>query len=361
MRRARAGRGARISPAHQRLPMNHRKIAIVYGRVDPSAPADETDVLVQVNAVRAALHALGHETFDVPMTLDLGVTAAVLKAAGPLIAFNLAETIEGKGSLIHLAPSLLDTLGIPYTGAPCEAILLTSHKVLAKRTLAAGGIATPAWAAAAEALDAAPGFPAPWIVKSVWEHASIGLEDSSVAGSAEELAAEISRRAEREPIENLFVESFIDGREFNLALLGGEREPESLPPAEIRFVGFPRSKPRMVGYRAKWVEGSFEYGATPRAFDFPGEDDELLRELAKVSRDCWRLFGLRGYARVDFRVDPAGRPWVLEVNTNPCLAPDAGFMAAAGRAGLTIEDVVQKIVSAATRVNAGSQLEGRHA
>jgi len=341
--------------------MSHQKIAIVYGRVDPSASADETDVLVQVNTVREALHALGHETFDVPMTLDLGVTAAVLKAAGPLIAFNLAETIEGKGSLIHLAPSLLDTLGIPYTGAPCEAILLTSHKVLAKRTLTAGGIATPPWAAAAEVLDSGPDFPAPWIVKSVWEHASIGLEDSSVAGSAKDLAAEIRRRVQREAIENLFVESFIDGREFNLALLGGEKEPESLPPAEIRFVGYPRNKPRMVGYRAKWVEGSFEYGATPRAFDFPAEDDGLVRELVRLSRDCWRLFGLRGYARVDFRVDRAGRPWILEVNTNPCLAPDAGFMAAAGRAGLTTGDVVERIVSAATRVNAGNQLEERHA
>jgi D-alanine-D-alanine ligase len=341
--------------------MNHRKIAIVYGRVDPSAPADEADVLVQVNTVRAALHALGHETFDVPISLDLGVTAAVLKAAGPLVAFNLAETIEGKGSLIHLAPSLLDTLGIPYTGAPCEAILLTSHKVLAKRSLVAGGMATPPWAAAAEALDAGPAFPPPWIVKSVWEHASIGLEDSSVVGSAEDLGAEIRRRAERESMENLFVESFIDGREFNLALLGGEKEPESLPPAEIQFVGYPRSKPRMVGYKAKWEEGSFEYAATPRVFDFPAEDDELVRTLVRLSRDCWRLFGLRGYARVDFRVDPAGRPWILEVNTNPCLAPDAGFMAAAGRAGMTTEDVVGRIVSAATRVNAGKQAEERHA
>ena len=341
--------------------MSRRKIAIVYGRVDPSAPLDETDVLVQVETVRKALHALDHETFDVPMTLDLGVTAAVLKAAGPVIAFNLAETIEGKGSLIHLAPSLLDTLGIPYTGAPCEAILLTSHKVLAKRTLAAGGIATPPWAAAAEVLDSAPGFPPPWIVKSAWEHASIGLEDSSVAGSADDLAAEIRRRTKREPVENLFVESFIDGREFNLALLAGEKEPHNLPPAEIRFVGYPDGKPRMVGYRAKWVEGSFEYGATPRAFDFPARDNGLIDELVRLSRACWRLFGLRGYARVDFRVDPAGRPWVLEVNTNPCLAPDAGFMAAAGRAGLTTRDVVERILSAATPVNAGKQLEERHA
>jgi len=327
--------------------MNGSRIAIVYGKVDASAPADEKDVLVQVDAVRAALHALGHQTMDVPVTLDLGVTAAVLRAAGPVIAFNLAETIDGKGSLIHLAPSLLDALGIPYTGAPCEAIVLTSHKLLGKRCLAAAGISTPPWTTGAEARGAGPGFPPPWIVKSVWEHASIGMEDSSVAGSRDELAAELERRATREGIDGLFVERFIEGREFNLALLSGDDGPQNLPPAEIQFVDYPSGKPRMVGYRAKWDEGSFEFGRTPREFDFPRQDAPLLEELATLSRECWRLFDLRGYARVDFRVDASGRPWILEVNTNPCLSPDAGFMAAAARAGMSLQDVVSRIVGEA--------------
>ena len=331
--------------------MSLPKIALVYGRVDPFAPADEADVLVQVHAVRTALRALGHATIDVPLSLDLGVAAAVLKTAGPVIAFNLAETIDGKGSLIQLAPTLLESLRIPYTGAPCEAILLTSHKLLGKKTLEAGGIATPPWAPAAAALDGKVPFRAPWIVKSVWEHASIGLEDSAVAYSESDLSREISRRAERESIEHLFVEAYVEGREFNLAFLSGPGEPQSLPPAEILFVGYPEGKPRMVGYRAKWDEASFEYGSTPRRFDFPPEDTKLVERLVAVSRDCWRLFGLKGYARVDFRVDTEGRPWVLEINTNPCISADAGFMAAAGRAGLTLEEVVRRIVADATRPN----------
>jgi D-alanine-D-alanine ligase len=327
--------------------MSQKKVAIIYGRVDSSAAADEQDVLVQVRTVRAALQALGHEAFDVPLTLDLGVAAAVLKAAAPLIAFNLAETIDGKGSLIHLAPSLLDSLGIPYTGAPSEAILLTSHKLLAKRSLAAGAIATPAWATAEEALAGEVDFDVPWIVKSIWEHASIGMEDSAVVRSREELAVELKRRSPREKGSSLFVEQYIDGREFNCALLCGAEpaEPQSLPPAEISFVGYPEGKPRVVGYKAKWVEDSFEYGSTPRRFEFPQEDVPLLGEMRMLSMQCWHHFGLRGYARVDFRVDAAGRPWVLEINTNPCLSLDAGFMAAAGQAGLSIVDVVQRIVS----------------
>ena len=185
----------------------------------------------------------------------------------------------------------------------------------------------------------------------MWEHASLGLEDGSVAFTRESLAAEIARRVRTERIEHLFVEAYVEGREFNLALLGGAADgsPQNLPPAEIQFVGFPDGKPKMVGYRAKWDEASYEYGNTPRRFDFPPGDDELIGSLIRVSRECWTAFGLRGYARVDFRVDAAGRPWVLEINTNPCISPDAGFMAAAGRAGLSIEDVVRRILAEATR------------
>ncbi len=349
MRRARKGCGALFCGTVPAAPMTPAKIALVYGRVDASAPADEKDVLVQVDAVRTALRALGHATIDVPLSLDLAAAAAVLSSAGPVIAFNLAETIEGKGSLIQLAPTLLESLRIPYTGAPCEAIVLTSHKLLGKRTLEAGGIPTPPWASASDALQGKVPGGAPWIVKSVWEHASIGLEDSAVAHAEPDLVREIHRRAESESIEHLFVEAYVEGREFNLAILGEAGEPQSLPPAEIQFVDYPEGKPRMVGYRAKWDEGSFEYGRTPRRFDFPPEDSGLLARLTTISRDCWRLFGLKGYARVDFRVDAAARPWVLEINTNPCLSPDAGFMAAADRAGLSLQDVVQRLVADAAR------------
>jgi len=301
--------------------------------------------------VRGALEALGYATMVLPIGLNLQEAAAALTAASPALAFNLAESIDGRGSYIHLVPTLLDSMGIPYTGATCEAMLLTSHKLLGKRVLEAAGIPTPAWLPAAQAASAAPSFPPPWIVKSVWEHASVGLEDSSVVSTPGQLDQEIHRRAKRERVEHLFVEAFVDGREFNLALLGGARdgEPQNLPPAEIQFLGYPEGKPRMVGYRAKWQEGSYEFDHTPRTFDFPAEDAALLQALVDTSRACWKAFDLRGYARVDFRVDGSGRPWVLEVNTNPCISPDAGFMAAAGRAGLTITDVVRRIVADATR------------
>ena len=112
--------------------------------------------------------------------------------------------------------------------------------------------------------------------------------------------------------------------------------PQVLPPAEIDFGDFPPDKPRIVGYQAKWDDESFEYHHTPRRFEFPSTDRALLAELSRLAADCWHQFGLRGYVRVDFRVDRDGRPWILEVNSNPCLSLDAGFAAAVQRAGITV-------------------------
>jgi len=323
-------------------------VAIVYGRVAEDAPEDEKDVLAQAQEVREALARLGHQTFDVPVSFDLRASVELLSQRRPEIAFNITDTVEGRGSLIHLAPSLLDTLGIRYTGAPFEAILLTSNKLLAKRALASAWIPTPAWTPARAALEGVPTFGPPFIIKSVWEHASIGMDDSAVVMEATQLCAALQKREERgDAVDGLFVEAYVDGREFNLALLArpGHREPDVLPPAEIDFVGYPAGKPRVVGYRAKWEAGSFEYGNTPRRFDYPAQDARLLSELRRLALACWDQFALKGYARVDFRVGWDGRPWVLEINTNPCLSSDAGFMAAASRAGLTREEVVGRILS----------------
>jgi D-alanine-D-alanine ligase len=120
-----------------------------------------------------------------------------------------------------------------------------------------------------------------------------------------------------------------------------------LPAAEIDFSAFPAGKPHLVGYRAKWEEDSFEYQNTPRTFDFPPQDGPLLARIGQLARACWRLFGMRGYTRVDFRVDQAGQPWILEVNANPCLSPDAGFAAALQRAGIAYHTAIARILDAA--------------
>jgi D-alanine-D-alanine ligase len=191
---------------------------------------------------------------------------------------------------------------------------------------------------------AAPGFAGPYIVKSVWEHASIGIDEASVVETPHKAAA-VARKRQRRYGGEWFAERFIEGREFNLSLLGGADGVELLPPAEMLFVDYPAGKRCIVDYAAKWHAGSFEFRNTVRRFDFAVDDRPLLTELGAIAKSCWRLFGLRGYARVDCRVDAAGRPWVLEVNINPCLSPDAGFTAALERRGLGLAAAIQRIIA----------------
>jgi D-alanine-D-alanine ligase len=189
-----------------------------------------------------------------------------------------------------------------------------------------------------------------WIVKSVWEHASIGLDETTqlLCDHAERAATLLRERAPRLG-GACFAERFIDGREFNLALLAAPGGPQVLPPAEILFEGYADQALKIVGYRAKWDSDSYEFHHTPRRFDFPPEDAALLARLRDLALQCWRLFGLNGYARVDFRIDPAGRPWILEINANPCLSPDAGFAAALDAAGISYAGAVERILSDARK------------
>ncbi len=320
------------------------KIAVIHGEVAADAGRDEQDVLTQVDFVSRGLAAMGHEPVAMPVSLNLAEAARKIAALHPAMGFNLVETISGRGSLIHIVPALLDTLQLPYTGAGTEAMMLTSNKVLAKQWLAAAGLPTPPWFTSGETADNVR-IEGPWLIKSVWEHASIGLDEDSVLPEAgrEKLLAEMAKR--RASLGGAcLAEAFIDGREFNLSLLADVGGPEVLPPAEIRFDAYPPGKVRVVGYRSKWEEGSFEFNHTPRSFEFPDRDAPLIGQLKELALRCWRLFDLRGYARVDFRVDREGRPWILEVNTNPCLSPDAGFSAATLQAGLTFPEVLKRII-----------------
>ena len=322
------------------------KAVILHSEIDACASADEQDVLVQVETVTAALRVLGHETQALPFSLDLAGMADRLQRASCDFVFNLVETCAGKGRLIHLAPALLDALGIPYTGAGTEATFLSSNKLAAKRILHANRLRTPAWASLTDSSLRGP-FPAgsPFIVKSIWEHASVGIEEGSVVSplSLEGLRGEI-----RDRLGALggagYAESYVDGREFNLSVLAGSRGPAVLPPAEIEFVGYGDDRLRIVGYRAKWDDRAYEYHHTPRRFDFAPQDRALLRALKRAALRCWDLFGLRGYARVDYRVDRDGTPWILEINSNPCLSPDSGFTAATVQAGLRYEEVIGRII-----------------
>jgi D-alanine-D-alanine ligase len=318
---------------------------ILHDAVGADARPDELDALAQAEAVEAALRRVGYATARAPFATDLDAVAAAIRRAAPEVVFNLVESVARSGRLIHVAPALLETLRVPFTGAGADAMFLSSNKVLAKRVLAAHQIPTPAWHTRAElraGIDVAPGR---YLAKSVWEHGSLGLEADSVVPvqSAAELRAELEARLPALG-GDAFAEAYVHGRELNVGLLARlEGGVECLPIPEILFPGLDADAARVVGYRSKWDPSSPEWHATPRRF-LDAAEGELAGELQRLARATWDAFGLAGAARVDVRVDRGGRPFVIDVNANPCLAPDAGFAASLERAGIPFDLAVDRLV-----------------
>lgn len=327
---------------------------------------DQLDTLVQAQAVHAALESLGAQPVMLSMSLDLDAARSTLMQLAPDIIFNLVEELAGDIRLAPLAPALFGHMHLPCTGTDAQGLTLSGDKVLCKRILGAAGIATPAWVLPDGTFGGmgAAFMPGTYLCKSVHEHASLGLDDSCLV-TADTVDAVVTRLAECAARHGgqWFAEAYVDGREFNIAIIAGEAgaEPDVLPFAEIVFRDFGPDRPRIVGYAAKWDESAFEYANTVRNFEFGADEAPLLDALHDATAACWKAFGLAGYARIDFRVAGNGTPeapfvpMVIDVNANPCIAPDAGLAAAAQRSGLTYEQLVRRVVQAALH-SAGAAL-----
>ena len=331
-------------------------VVVLYNRVALTDSAGDLDVLKQCVAVEQALETLGYSSTRLSCTLDLDAARSLLRDKQPDVVFNLVESLGGTDQLMPLAATLLESLGIPFTGASALTMLTTTGKLIAKKRMLDSELPTPPWLTEHDSgwrgLQNSGLEPSSAIIKAIAEHASLGLTDDSVISCVNLTRdAVVSRIVAQGRLLGTphFAEQYIDGREFNLSVLAGENGPEVLPPAEIQFVCFPPDKPKIVGQNAKWNEATDEYINTPRLFEFLHADLPLLDELEAMARRCWTAFDLRGYARVDFRVDNDGQPWILEINANPCLSADAGFAAAAQQAGLGFADVVERIIQDAVR------------
>lgn len=315
------------------------RIAIVHDAHAAQGRIDSSDTLLEAQAISQALDGLGYDTTTVPVDLDLGAFERTVRALKPRAVVNLVESLAGRGQLLAAVPALLESLGVAFTGCSANALGVTSDKPLAKRQLLRAGLPAP------ELFHAAAGGEVAWIVKSVHEHASLGIDDGSIVRGAKAVAGLIEAR-KREFGGRWFAERFVPGRELNVALIAAPDGPRVLPVAEIRFDGFPPDKPAIVGYAAKWDIDSFECRHTVRSF---AVEPALAARAAELARACWDLFALDGYARVDFRVDASLEPWVLEVNANPCLSPDAGFAAALAEARVPYAEAIDWLLADAGR------------
>jgi D-alanine-D-alanine ligase len=307
-------------------------IPVVY-----AATEGRPDDALEAVSVAGALEGLGFTTKIIEVALDLA-SIETLHSLRPLLVFNLVDAINCDSRLAPLVPVRLDALGIAYTGCRTSALFQTLSKVGTKLRLAHAGLPTPEWSTDGTGLNRT----ARVIVKALWEHGSLGLDATSVLRCAD--ASQIVTARTLHLKTEHFVEAYIEGREFHLALLDRISAVEVLPIAEILFGGLGVHAPKIFGYDAKWTPDSSVYIGTLRRFGLEQDEPQLAKTLKRLALACWTLFRLSGYARVDFRVDPTGAPFIIDVNPNPYLTPDTEDAAAAAEAGLSYQDLVGAIV-----------------
>lgn len=277
-----------------------------------------------------------------------------VKEHSPRLVVNLIESVNGRGEFEAAACSVLELLGVPFTGSNSLTLAVCQNKPLTKSTLKGMSLNTPSWIVVRQSDvqgDDAGGIVGnlrknlsfPCIVKPASTDGSHGIDPDSVVldpVSALERAAFIWDRYGQDAL----VEEFITGREINVAIVGNGEEARCLPLSEIVF-NTPVGVPPIVTYSAKWIDDSEEWGASEVVCP-----SSLSRRLAarveKLALEAYASLGCRDYARVDMRISEDGVPYILEVNPNPDLAEDAGFARSARVNGWSYDDLVHHILRA---------------
>jgi D-alanine-D-alanine ligase len=317
-------------------------IPVIFGATEsPSNHALDVEL-----AVAGAIEGLGFSTDIIEVAIDLA-SIEFLASRRPLIVFNLVDALNCDDRLAALVPARLDALGIGYTGCGTSAFFETLSKVAIKLKLAHAGLPTPEWSMDGMGLSR----DARVIVKALWAHGSLGLDETSVIHCADAPRV-VAARSLRLNTEH-FAEAFIEGREFNLALLQRTSGVEVLPIGEVLFGD--AQVPKIVGYDAKWTPDSAVYiGIGKCRFGVEKDEPELATTLKQLALASWTLFGFTGYASVDFRVDLTGAPLIIDVNPNPFLRPDAEFATAAAEAGLSFRDLIGSIIEGSLEASKAS-------
>jgi len=306
----------------------------------------ELGVLDEVNAVCKALKALGipHRQAGVQ---NLREVSGILATAGERLVFNLVEGFAENPADATMVPSLCRAWRRGWTGNDTAPQLLTLDKWQTKAALRQNGLPTPqALIIEQESKIRGELFPGPYIVKPLRADASEGIDSRSVVPAKDERLYDAVQRIHDQFGDSAMIEQYIDGRELNVSVLWKDNDAIVLPLAEIDFSAFDASRVKIVGYEAKWRQDSFEYQNTPRVIPAP-LPEEVAQQVRELSISACRAVGCDDYCRVDFRLDDQLRPYILEVNANPDISPEAGFAAALQAAGIAFSQFVASCIDRA--------------
>ena len=305
--------------------------------------------------VVATLKALGHEVLPTGVSTDLAVIRENVEAFEPQIVFNLLEEFNGIGVFDAHVVSYLEMLGQPYSGCNPRGLMLCHNKAISKMICRYHRIPVPkfhVFPITRRTIHRPKHLAFPLIVKSLTEEGSVGIAQASVVNDDQALTERV-RFIHRHVHTDAIAEQFIDGRELYIAVLGNDRL-QVMPPWEMKFNNLPSGAPRIATGRIKW---DLKYRAsagidTMRAANL---SDELLKRIDTLCKRIYRCLMMSGYARMDMRLTDTGELYLLEANPNPELSYGEDFAEACEAAGITFDELLERII----RLGLNYQLRGQ--
>ncbi len=293
--------------------------------------------------VVTAMKWLGHEVITLGVHDELAPLRRALNEVRPHVVFNLLEEFHGEAVFDQHVVSYLELQRAAYTGCNPRGLVLGRDKALSKKILHYHRIRCPKFAVfpMGRKVRRPKRLSFPLIVKSLVEEGSTGISEASVVHNEDKLVERASF-VHRTIGTDAIAEQFIDGREVYAGVMGNHRLTV-LPPWELKIGELRSDAPRIATRRVKFdlafqAKHNVEIG--PANFDPP-----MMTKYQAVAKRIYKVLGLSGYARIDFRLTPAGELYFLEANPNPDIARGEEFSSAAKAAGLDYEPLLQKILN----------------
>jgi D-alanine-D-alanine ligase len=291
---------------------------------------------------------LEHDVHVLGVKDELGPIRQANEEFKPHIAFNLMEAFHEVGTFDQNVVSYLELLRLPYTGCNPRGMLLARDKALSKKLLHYHRIPVPEFTVVARGRKPRPSkrLSYPLIVKSLTQEASIGISQASVVEDDARLRERVQFIHDSIGTDAI-VEQYIEGRELYCGVVGNQRL-QLLPVWEMTFAHMPDGQRRIATERVKWsTKYQKRVGIDTAAAK--GLPDGAADRIQHISRRVFQVLQLSGYARIDLRLDPEGRVFVLEANPNPQIAKAEDFAESAAAAGVTYSALLQRILTTGLR------------
>jgi D-alanine-D-alanine ligase len=289
------------------------------------------------------LEELGHEVHRLGVGSDLGPIRRAFAELEPDIAFNLLVHFHGVAVYDQHVVSYLELLRKRYTGCNPTGLLLARDKAISKQLLAFHRIRVPRFAVFPFGRKSKKprklGYPL--VVKSLYEEASLGISQASLVTNDEKLVERVAFMHDTFGVD-VIAEEYIEGRELYVGVVGNRRL-HAFPVWEMMLDQLPENAPRIATRKVKWdLAYQKKYHIDTAAAELPPGTAEHINKLCT---NIYRVLKMSGYARIDLRLAPDGKVYVLEANPNPDLQRAEDFAQSALAEGVEYPVLIQRIVN----------------